>query len=142
MDNLLFWTYFVNAVLLINHEIDSAYWKEWELFKIPGGISCFLLLHFPILFLILFGLILVYERNPGGLIISLLLGLSGIFAFSIHTYFIKKGRDEFKTIMSQALLFATLIVSIIQLFLTVGTLLASDSFPMCYKTITSLEIKE
>ncbi|MHA1463081.1 MAG: DUF6713 family protein, partial [Candidatus Heimdallarchaeota archaeon] len=29
----MFWLYMVNAVLLILHEIDSAYWKEWELFK-------------------------------------------------------------------------------------------------------------
>ena len=34
MFELLFWLYLVNAVLLITHEIDSAYWKEWELFKL------------------------------------------------------------------------------------------------------------
>jgi hypothetical protein len=39
----------MNAILLINHEIDSAYWKEWELFKLPGGIGGFLILHFPML---------------------------------------------------------------------------------------------
>jgi len=32
----MFWLYMVNAVLLILHEIDSAYWKEWELFKMRG----------------------------------------------------------------------------------------------------------
>jgi len=37
MADLLLWLYLANAVLLINHEIDSAYWKEWELFKLPGG---------------------------------------------------------------------------------------------------------
>lgn len=31
--SLLFWIYLVNAVLLINHEIDSAYWQEWKLFS-------------------------------------------------------------------------------------------------------------
>ena len=36
MTDLLVWLYLTNAVLLINHEIDSAYWKEWELFKLPG----------------------------------------------------------------------------------------------------------
>jgi hypothetical protein len=43
MFELLLWLYLVNAVLLINHEIDSAYWKEWELFKLPGSISGFLI---------------------------------------------------------------------------------------------------
>ena len=30
--------YLANTALLIAHEIDSAYWKEWELFHLPGGI--------------------------------------------------------------------------------------------------------
>src|SRR5512146_2873166 len=30
-------------LLLIVHEIDSAYWHEWNLFGIPGGIQAFLL---------------------------------------------------------------------------------------------------
>ena len=53
----LFWIYLINAILLINHEIDSAFWREWELFKLPGGTSGFLALHFPILFLVLYGLV-------------------------------------------------------------------------------------
>ena len=55
MNDLLLWLYLVNAVLLINHEIDSAYWKEWQLFKLPGDITGFLLIHFPLLILILDG---------------------------------------------------------------------------------------
>jgi len=35
----LFWIYLTNSVLLINQEIDSAYWKEWKLFGLPGGDS-------------------------------------------------------------------------------------------------------
>ena len=33
MADLLLWLYLANSVLLINHEIDSAYWKEWDLFQ-------------------------------------------------------------------------------------------------------------
>ncbi len=86
MYGFLFWIYLINAVMLIVHEIDSAYWKEWKLFKIPGGHSGFLLLHIPLIFLVLYGLVLVREEAFGGLIISLLLGLGGVFAFSIHKY--------------------------------------------------------
>ena len=114
MFDVLFWIYLLNAILLINHEIDSAYWKEWELFKLPGGITLFLILHFPILFMILYGLVLIFNRSFGGLIFSLILSAGGIFAFSIHTYFLKKGRDEFRLPMSLFLLTATLIVSIVQ----------------------------
>ena len=31
--------YLVNASLLVTHEIDSAYWNEWELLHLPGGIQ-------------------------------------------------------------------------------------------------------
>jgi hypothetical protein len=123
MSGILFWIYLVNAILLINHEIDSAYWKEWDLFKLPGGISGFLIIHFPLLFLVLYGLVLVYQGSFSGLIFSMILSLSGIFAFCIHLFFIKRGRNEFKTPVSLFILSATLIVSIIQGILTVALLL-------------------
>jgi len=110
----LFWLYAVNATLLIVHEIDSAYWQEWELFKLPGGIAGFLLLHLPMVFIILWGARLVDHRTGAGAVISLIVSLAGLFAFSIHTYFLRKGREEFNTRMSKALLNAILAVSVAQ----------------------------
>jgi len=120
---VLVWVYLINAVLLINHEIDSAYWKEWDLFGLPGGITGFLIVHFPLLFLILYGLVLVYQRATAGLILSLVLSLGGLFAFTIHTYFIKRGRDEFKAPISLVILIAALIVSLFQLVITLYLLI-------------------
>ena len=45
--------YILNATLLLLHEIESAYEKEWEILNLPGRITGFLLLHIPII-LILF----------------------------------------------------------------------------------------
>jgi len=118
MAELLLWLYLVNSVLLINHEIDSAYWKEWELFKLPGGITGFLLLHFPLLLFILYGLILVSKHSASGLFFSFILCSGGIFAFIIHTYFLRKGRREFDKPISKCILIAILFVSIIQLVVT------------------------
>jgi hypothetical protein len=118
MADLLLWLYLSNSVLLINHEIDSAYWKEWELFKLPGGITGFLLIHFPMLLFVLYGLILVSRQTFSGMIFSLILCFGGIFAFSIHTYFLKNGRKEFDKPISKLILAATLIVSIVQLIVT------------------------
>ena len=118
MADLLLWPDLANSVLLINHEIDSAYWKEWELFKLPGGITGFLLLHFPLLFVILWGLILVSRHSSWGLVFSLLLCLGGLFAFAIHTYFLRKGRAEFSKPISKFILVAILAVSIVQLVAT------------------------
>jgi hypothetical protein len=119
MATVLFWIYLTNAILLINHEIDSAYWQEWKLFGIPGGITTFLLLHLPILFFVLYGLILVYENTGAGLVFSFVLAISGIFAFSIHTYFMQRGRDEFKNTISRLILISTLIISVLQIVITV-----------------------
>jgi hypothetical protein len=119
MQNFLVWVYILNAVLLIVHEIDSAYWQEWKLFKLPGGLTFFLCLHIPLVFVVLYGLLLVYQNTLAGLIISLVLGLGGVFAFSIHTIFIRRGHTEFKIPVSRAILILTLVFSIIQLAATV-----------------------
>src|SRR4030042_806276 len=104
--DLLFWTYLINAVILINHEIDSAYWQEWKLIN-PNdkdGINGFLILHLPMIFAILLGLVLVYEDKFAGLIISLILSAGGLFAFFFHFYHLRKGRPEFNTIISKGMI--------------------------------------
>ncbi|MDH3799735.1 MAG: hypothetical protein OES70_13900 [Desulfobacterales bacterium] len=124
VSKVLFWLYLTNAILLIIHEIDSAFWKEWELFKLPGGINGFLILHFPLLFLILYGLVLVAQQSFLGLIVSLILSAGGIFAFCIHTAFIRKGRPEFNTPISRFILALMLGVSTIQATVTFYILFA------------------
>ena len=121
------WIYMTNAVLLINHEIDSAYWKEWKLFGLPGGISGFLLLHFPVLFLVLYGMILVYEKTYTGMKFSVALGMAGIFAFLIHMLFLRRGHTEFKAPVSLFILVATLLVSIVQIVVTGNLLLRTST---------------
>ena len=119
MSDVVFWLYSVNATLLIVHEIDSAYRQEWKLFRLPGGISFFLILHLPLVFLILYGLVQVQQESQAGQILSLVLSLAGIFAFSIHTFFSYRGHPEFKTPISIVILMATLGVSVAQLVTTI-----------------------
>jgi hypothetical protein len=123
MAEFLPWLYMVNAVFLINHEIESAFWKEWDLFKIKGGISTFLMLHFPLLFFVLLGNVLLFQYKHTGLIFSLILGFAGIFAYGIHTYFIKIGNPQFDTPMSLFILKSTLLLSIVQMGVTVYLLI-------------------
>jgi hypothetical protein len=118
MVDLLLWLYVINSVLLIDHEIDSAYWKEWELFRLPGEITGFLLLHIPLLFFILWGLILVFKHSFWGSIFSLILCFGGFFAFAAHTYFLRKGRPQFNSSTSKCILAAILLVSIFQAVVT------------------------
>ena len=68
--------------------------------------TLFLILHFPILFLVLYGLMLVFTKIFGGLVISLIVGGGGLFALLIHIYFIKRGHDEFRKPISIFILFS------------------------------------
>lgn len=115
MQETLLWLYLANAVFLILHEIDSAYWKEWELFGLPGGPAGFLLLHIPLLFLVLYGLLPVARQLPSGLWFSLALGAGGILAFGIHTVYLKKGKPQFDVPVSKFILAATLALSAAQI---------------------------
>jgi hypothetical protein len=118
MSDLLLWLYVINSVLLIDHEIDSAYWKEWELFGLHGGISGFLLLHFPLVFVILWGLILLVRNSWWGAVISLLICAGGLFAFVAHTYFLRRGGPQFNNWISKGILIAILLVSVFQAVVT------------------------
>ena len=123
MLTVLFWLYLLNTVLLILHEMDSAYWKEWELFHLPGGIAAFLLLHFPLYILGLYGLVLVQQARLDGLILSLLIAAAGIFAFCIHTYFLSRGHPEFNTTSSKLILASLSVISVVQLGITISLLI-------------------
>ena len=119
--SLLFWIYMANAVILLVHEIDSAYWQEWKLLNPDdkNGINGFLILHIPMVFLILLGLVYVYEDKFVGLIISLILSAGGLFAYFFHFYHLRKGRLEFNTVISKGIIISTLIISVLQIILTI-----------------------
>ena len=120
--SVIFWLYLLNTTILIVHEIDSAYWQEWRLFHLPGGESGFLLLHIPLLMPVLYGLVLIDRGVLAGLILSIVVSLCGLFAFSIHTFFIRSGHPEFKTPISLAILWVILLVSLAQFSLAVAML--------------------
>jgi len=115
ISELLLWIYIVNATLLVNHEIDAVYWKEWDLFNIKGGMTGFLVLHLFLVFVIIGGLVLVLRSGFWGPVMSLVMGAVGVFTFSIHAYYLKKGRPEFKTPLSLGILVSILVVSSVQL---------------------------
>lgn len=82
----------------------------WELFGIPGGVQLFLFLNFLLLIVALIGFRQILLEEKYGNTFSLILAASGVFAFSIHSYFIMNGRTEFTQPASLALLVIILIV--------------------------------
>ena len=119
MATLLFWIYLISLTLLILHEMDSVYWKEWDLFGLPGGVEGFLLVHIPLILIALYGLIWIYQQTLAGLIVSLIISLAGMGGFGLHTYFIRTGHPEFKTPLSRMILIGMLFVSLAQMSVTI-----------------------
>ena len=123
MWDAVIWLYLVNSVLLILHEMDSAYWREWQLFRLPGGIAGFLVLHAPLYAVALYGLVRVSHGDPAGLWLSLVVALAGLFAFGIHTHCLRRGHPEFGTPASRRLLALWLATSLAQLAASLGQLI-------------------
>jgi len=109
------WLYLINTVLLTVHEIDSAYWHEWNLLHLPGGIQGFLLLHLPLLGLVLYGFWCVVLARAGARPFSIVLAGIGIGAFALHMTLIMMGHPEFRQPASLAVLAGVAIASIAQL---------------------------
>jgi len=114
--------YALNLSLLMTHQIDSAYWKEWELFRIPGGIQLNLLLNLLLLLAGLGGFGLLIDGRTAGYVFALILAGGGVFAFCIHAAFLLRGDVRFRQPASLALLGATLVVSPVQAALAVAEL--------------------
>ena len=108
------WLYVVNASLLLTHEIDSAYWHEWELLRIPGGIQVFLVLNLVLVLAVLWGLRELVLRHRGGLRMSLGLAGAGALAILIHGTFLVRGDPKFRLPASLVVLGSILVASIAQ----------------------------
>lgn len=65
--------YLLNGAILLTLEIDSAYWKEWQLFGMGGGIQLFLAINFPMALAILVGLDQLDRGKRAGHVFSLVL---------------------------------------------------------------------
>lgn len=109
--------YILNATLLLLHEIESAYEKEWEILKLPGGITGFLLFHVPVLLIILYGLIEIEKASAVGLIIGLVLGAGGVCPFLVHKVIVKR-KGRFALPISQAMIYLNVVAGIVLLYLS------------------------
>ena len=108
----------LNLSLVMAHQADAAYWKEWEMFGLPGGIQLFTLFNLAAFFLLLWLFSAVISRQRTGLRGSFLIaGLSGVI-LPIHAGFAFAGFTEFHLPVSIAVLIGTFVVSIWQAILT------------------------
>jgi hypothetical protein len=103
--------YVINASLLLLHEIESAYVKEWEILKLPGKITGFLLLHIPILLLFFWGAIELGKQNTAGEIIALIVGFGGLIPFLVHKLLVKK-KGYFESAASNIIIYLNVLTGL------------------------------
>jgi len=110
--------YMINAMLLLLHEIESAYENECEILNLPGVITGFLLLHIPIIILLFYGLIEIERNSAIGLIGGILFGIGGVIPFIVHKL-VFKTPDQFNLPVSNAIIYINILSGIGLLFLSV-----------------------
>ena len=109
--------YILNATLLLLHEIESAYEKEWEILKLPVKITGFLLMHIPIILFLFWGLIEIYKHTTTGMIIGIITGIGGLIPFVVHKLLVRRD-DCFNRMISN-------IIMILNIITGVGTIVFS-----------------
>lgn len=107
--------FLLNSTVLFTHQIDAAYWHEWNLFHLPGGNQLNLILNLPIIALVMFAFLQVATHSPHQRLCHRFLASLGILTVAIHSGLFLAGHTEFWQPMSLLLLAATLILSLAQL---------------------------
>jgi len=105
----------MTMILLIIHQIDAAYWQEWEMFLIPGGIQGFLVFNIVIIPIVLFGYKSVIVNDNRACKYSYFCAALGIFTFIAHLFFILLNYSQFTLPLSILIIVLCLISGVYQI---------------------------
>jgi hypothetical protein len=108
----------VNLTLLITHQINAAYWHEWEMFALPGGIQFFSVLNIAIFVLVLNCFVSVIQRKRAGFAASLVIAAISALIFPIHASFALADYTQFHLPLSIFIIGSSLLMSIAQMIFT------------------------
>jgi hypothetical protein len=98
---LYVWTMAVCTV----HVVDSAYWHEWEILGLPGGIQFFLVQSLILAVPFLVGLTKLAKGAQSGPVYGIVLAGMGIAGFAIHAVLLLQGSPEFRNAASLTTIF-------------------------------------
>jgi len=119
--------YSLTLISLILHQIDAAYWKEWEMFFLPGGIQGFLFFNLLAIPLVVVGYKKVLNQSSNYLKYSYLCGGLGVLTFILHVGFAMFGYNEFHLPFSIALIVLCGVFGVWQIVLTKRQLVRQSS---------------
>ncbi|REH37964.1 hypothetical protein DFR26_1750 [Paraperlucidibaca baekdonensis] len=109
--------FLLNATVLCVHQIDAAFWHEWNMFKIPGGNQINLLLNLPIIASVFMAFRHVVKQSQRMYLAHIYLVALGLLTLLLHTALFVTGYNEFLQPMSLLLITAAGVLSVTQLFL-------------------------
>jgi hypothetical protein len=102
-------SYFATLLALILHQIDAAFWREWEMFLLPGGVQGFLVFNLLAVGLVLLGYRHVLLQTSRARGFAMVRGALGIAAFLIHLGFAVFGHRAFHLPLSMTVIAACLV---------------------------------
>lgn len=109
----------LNLALTLTHQVDAAYWHEWEMFGLPGGVQLFNAINVLIFVFVLACFVAVVRRKASGFTCSLVIATVCASILPIHAAFALVGYPQFHLPFSVLLIVATFAASIAQVVLTV-----------------------
>lgn len=102
-------SYFWTMLFLILHQIDAAYWQEWDMFYLPGGVQGFLVFNFAAIALVLVGYRHVVLATTQARFYASCCAALGLATFVIHAGFALAGREQFHLPLSMAIIVLCLV---------------------------------
>ena len=105
-------SYFVTMLALILHQIDAAYWQEWEMFFLPGGVQGFLLFNILAIPVLLVGYRSVLLGTVNAVFFAKVCAGLGLITFLIHAGFGLAGYHQFHLPASISILILCLVSSV------------------------------
>ncbi len=107
--------YAINLALLLTHQVDAAYQREWEMIGFPGGIEFFLIFNLAVSLPLILSYRSVVKNAKRARTAELILGSTGLLTVGIHMVYFFLGHREFTQISSILVLFAIFLTSVFQL---------------------------
>lgn len=110
--------YLTTLSLLIFHQIDAAYWQEWQMFHLPGGIQGYLVFNIAVLPFLLIGYANVIKGHKSGFLCSYICAGLGVLTGLIHATFALFESQRFNLPLSMLIIMLCLVSGMIQLAVT------------------------
>ncbi len=116
----------LNLALVLTHQVDGAYWHEWEMFQLPGGIQLNNCINVVTFIVLLYLFVPVVQRKAAGMTCSLVIAAISALVLPIHTGFAIAGYQQFHLPFSIFIIVGTFLLSILQVVLTYRARLEFD----------------